>query len=71
MATTDFFSKKYCDRCGTSLMGKARTMSMFNTDCICTDCKDKERFLQNYNEARDKELEEVKKGNYNFEGIGL
>lgn len=37
-----FFSQKYCDRCGKSLNG-GRIMSMFNEDCICMECKDKER----------------------------
>ncbi|MEY8414794.1 hypothetical protein AAK964_00715 [Tissierella praeacuta] len=64
-----FFKKKYCDRCGESLE-KGRIMSMFNEDCICMDCKDKETKDRNYEKARDREIEEVRKGNYNFKGIG-
>jgi hypothetical protein len=36
-----FFSQKYCDRCGGSLEG-GRTISMFNEQCICMSCKEKE-----------------------------
>ena len=64
-----FFKQKYCDRCGGSLK-PGRIMSMFNEDCICMDCKDKERKDIRYKEARDAEAEEVRKGNYNFKGIG-
>lgn len=64
-----FFKKKYCDRCRSDL-NAGRTMSMFNEDCICMDCKDKESKDPRYKEARDAEAREVKKGNYNFKGIG-
>lgn len=64
-----FFKKKYCDRCGGSLE-KGRIMSMFNEDCICMNCKDRETKDRNYEKARDREIEEVRKGNYNFKGIG-
>ena len=64
-----FFKQKYCDRCGKDLKA-GRIMSMFNEDCICMDCKDKETNDPKYKEARDAEAEEVKKGNYNFKGIG-
>lgn len=63
-----FFTQKYCDRCGKDLKN-SRIMSMFNTDCICLDCKDKERSDPDYQKAVDAELEEVKKGNYKFKGI--
>ena len=64
-----FFTQKNCDRCGKDL-SKGRIMSMFNEDCICMDCKDKETKDRNYEKARDREIEEVRKGNYNFKGIG-
>ena len=64
----DFFKKKYCDRCGKAL--DVRIMSMFNTDVICMECKEAETHHPRYTEAREKELEEVKKGNRNFNGIG-
>ena len=45
-------------------------MSMFNEDCICLECKDKETQNKDYKKARDAEAEEVRKGNYNYKGIG-
>ena len=65
----DFFKKKTCDRCGAEL--KVRTMSMFNEDVICLECKEKETQHPDYEKARDAEMAEVRKGNYNFKGIGL
>lgn len=64
-----FFNQKHCDRCGGSLE-KGRIMSMFNEDCICMECKDRETKDKDYERARDREIEEVRKGNYNFKGIG-
>lgn len=63
-----FFSQKHCDRCGASL-DKDRIMSMFNTECICMDCKEKEMKQSDYGEAVKAEHEEIKKGNYNYKGI--
>lgn len=63
-----FFTQNNCDRCGKDLKA-GRIMSMFNEDCICLDCKDKETQDKDYKEARDKETEEVRKGNYNYKGI--
>jgi hypothetical protein len=39
-----FFTKTHCDRCGQSL-GEPRisTMSWFTEECICMDCRDKEK----------------------------
>ena len=65
-----FFTQKHCDRCGGSLSG-GRIMSMFNEDCICMKCKDKELKRADYNNAVETDHEEIKKGNYNFKGIGL
>ena len=45
-------------------------MSMYNTDIICMECKEKERKRPDYEEARRVENEHVKAGNYNFGGIG-
>lgn len=64
-----FFSQTTCDRCGGSL-SDGRTMSMYNEDCICMKCKDAERKRSDYKTAFDADLEAVKKGNYNFPGIG-
>jgi hypothetical protein len=63
-----FFSQKHCDRCGKDLR-LGRTMSRFNTDCICIDCADKEKADKDYNKAVKAELEEIKRGNYNFKGM--
>ena len=57
-----------CQRCGTET--NSHTMSMFNMQDICLTCKEEERKHPKYDEARQRELEEIKRGNYNFEGIG-
>ena len=59
-----------CDRCGKE--NTALTGSYFNTQMICTDeCDKKERAHPGFAEARRIENEEVRKGNLNYEGIGL
>ncbi len=63
-----FFTQKTCDRCCGSLE-KGRIMSMFNTDCICMDCLEKEKKDKDYDKAVKAEMEEIKKGNYNYKGI--
>ena len=64
-----FFSQTTCDRCGGSLEG-GRIMSMFNTDCICIACKEKERQNKQYKAANNADIAAIKAGNYNFAGIG-
>lgn len=44
-------------------------MSMYNTDCICMVCKEKESKRPDYSEAVKADHEEMKKGNYNYKGI--
>lgn len=44
---------------------------MYNTDVICMNCKKEEKKRKDYILAQEKEIEEVRKGNYNFAGIGL
>lgn len=44
-------------------------MSMYNTDCLCLSCKEKETKRADYGEAVKAEHEEIKKGNYNYKGI--
>lgn len=63
-----FFTQKYCDQCGASLK-KGRIMSMFNTDCICLNCKEKEKNRQDYPAAVKAEREAVSNGNTNYKGI--
>lgn len=69
MGEDRFFKKTQCDRCNKQLDG-IRIMSMFNTDCICMLCAEKERKEEGYDRARDAEDEEIRKGNYNSKGIG-
>jgi hypothetical protein len=45
-------------------------MSMFNTENICMECKEKEEKHPKYEEAKQAEEEADRKGNYNFKGIG-
>lgn len=63
-----FFSQRYCARCGGDLKD-GRIMSMFNQDCICLDCKEKEKQDPDYEKAVMADVEAIKKGNFNFKGI--
>jgi uncharacterized Zn finger protein (UPF0148 family) len=63
-----FFKVKNCERCGAPLNG-VRIMSMFNTQVICMNCKDKEKSDPEYNEAVQADHNEIKSGNFNFKGI--
>jgi len=64
-----FFTQTHCDRCGGSLSG-GRTMSMFDTSCICMKCAKEERARSDYGKARDAERDAVMRGDRNFRGIG-
>jgi hypothetical protein len=46
------------------------TGSYFNTETICDDCEVREKAHPQYAEAKRIENEEVRKGNYNYRGIG-
>ena len=46
-------------------------MSMYNTDCICMECKRKETERADYKAASQAEHNAVKNGDRNFKGIGL
>lgn len=61
----------HCDRCGADLRTTGHTMSRFNTDTICPDCEDAERRHPEYQRAVQVEQEQIRRGNYNFAGIGL
>lgn len=67
--TDPFFSKTNCDRCRKPLNG-IRMMSMYNTDCLCMDCIEAERKRPDYKTAVEADHAEIRKGNYNFKGIG-
>lgn len=56
-----------CDRCGESTNGTT-TMSIFNEDVICMDCKKEEKNDPEYDAAVKAEYEETMKGNRNFTG---
>lgn len=58
-----------CDRCKKP--SNMLTGSYFNTEMICMSCDEKERAHSMFEMARAKEREQVKQGNYNYEGIGL
>ena len=58
-----------CDRCYEDT--NITTMSMFNTQIICMECKKKERKRPDYKRAVDADNEQIRQGNYNFKGVGL
>jgi hypothetical protein len=63
-----FFSQTRCDRCHKELKD-GRIMSMFNTDCICMECWQKEIKDEDYKKTVEAENAEIRKGNFNYEGI--
>jgi len=56
-----------CPRCKKQT--NVHIMSMLNTQEICPDCKDAEKLHPRYEEARERERQEVLRGNYNYEGL--
>ena len=60
-------NKSICDRCGEPTNG-VTTMSMFNEDVICMDCKDKEKKDPEYKAAAKAEMDAVKRGDRNYKG---
>ena len=58
-----------CDRCNEPT--NITQMSLFNTQMCCEKCIAKERNHPDFERAREVELDELSKGNYNFPGIGL
>lgn len=58
-----------CDRCGKET--NSTIMSMFNTQTICMECKEKERSNPRYKEAVQADCDAVKRGDFNFKGVGL
>jgi len=70
MKTSDtFFSQQNCDRCGGVLKG-GRTMSRFNTACICLECAEAEKRHPDYKKAVETEISAIRNGDLNFSGIG-
>lgn len=60
--------RHFCDRCGKSTGGKT-TMSIFNEDVICMECKEDEKNDPEYGAACEAEIEAISRGDYNFKGI--
>ena len=58
-----------CDRCHKET--NIHIMSMYNVQDICLECKEKEEKRSDYKEARTADEQEIRRGNYNFKGIGL
>lgn len=58
-----------CERC--FMPGNVSRMSIFNTQMICSKCQEKEEAHPDFKKAKDAELDSVKRGDYNFPGIGL
>ena len=58
-----------CQRCGRETT--VTTMSTFNTEMCCMFCIDNEQGHKLYEYARKQEFLAVKRGDYNFPGIGL
>ena len=59
-----------CDRCGSENK-KMLFISVFNTQNICVNCKDKEEKHNDFLKATRANRAEEARGNYDFEGIGL
>ena len=60
--------RKNCDRCGKST-GNTTTMSIFNQDVICMDCKEEEKKDPDYKLAQEAEAEAVRRGDLNYPGF--
>ena len=58
-----------CERCKSDCRD-GHTWSMFNTQRICIPCARTEERHPKYEDARLADLQEIRKGNYNFPGIG-
>jgi hypothetical protein len=58
-----------CDRCGKPTRGW--TMSYFNTESICMPCANAERERPDFVAAVRADHTAVRRGDYNFPGIGL
>jgi hypothetical protein len=58
-----------CKRCGTET--DCTSISIFNRDAICVECKDAERHHPRYRAACDAEIEAIRRGEADFPGIGF
>jgi len=62
------WSEGRCERCGKET--RMTIMSMFNTEVICMACKAIEEQDPRYAEARAADEAAIRRGDYNFPGIG-
>ena len=62
-------AREKCDRCGGPTNGST-ILSMYNEDVICLNCKELEKSRPDYDDAVKADNDEIKKGNFNFKGIG-
>ena len=46
-------------------------MSMYNTECICLECKRKETERADYKAAAEADKKAIENGDFNYKGIGL
>lgn len=60
-------NKDICDRCKGST-NNSTTMSIFNEDVICMDCKEKEKKDPEYKAACEEEREALRKGITDYKG---
>ena len=67
----DSMQRDICDRCKQPPIDSTTIMSKFNTQVICTPCKEKEKEHTDYEAACKAEKQAIDKGVYNFPGIGL
>lgn len=67
----DSMQRDICDRCKQPPIDNTTIMSKFNTQVICTPCKDKEKEHTDYEAACNAENQAIDKRDYNFPGIGL
>jgi hypothetical protein len=58
-----------CPRCHGPMF--SHSCSWFTDEDICSDCQQDERHAPNYAAARAAEAAAVRRGDYNFRGIGL
>lgn len=58
-----------CHRCNKPT--NVTTMSRFNTQTICMPCEEAEQKRPDYARAKQAEEDAVKRGDFNFPGIGL
>lgn len=66
----DSMQRDICDRCEQPPINNTTIMSKFNTQVICTPCKEKEMKHSKYKDAHDADNAAIKSGDYNFKGIG-